>query len=217
MNRLHDEIQSTAAFVFEKLKIILYNGKDMNYNHYINFYINYYQFRKNKELSPRTTKVCNWCYGKYHSDNKLYIVAKKYHDIKDYDKQEKVICNDCMYIICQLKKFNCNCIYLYKQPIVHYSIYPYKKWIVCTSSFNGSCLLAYDVGYISNYILSDNITFNTSYGDKWRIQKNIKEYMIKFNDYNILLKIYMLLKQVLLKDVSMYIGSMIISLCIKND
>lgn len=179
---------------------------------------NYYRFRKNKELSYKTTSTCYWCNKHYQSSNKLYKVYKKLDHLNynDYDKCERAICNDCIYIIHLLNNFDRISYFDIHNHISCY-IYPHKKWIVnlYTIKNNKGLYIAYDVGYINHYkIPIDTSIFACPYENKQFIVKAIKEYK---HYYNGLLHLYFLLKQLLIKDVSMYIGCMIILSCIKND
>jgi hypothetical protein len=200
--------------IFENTNVLLYNGQYLEYSKYHNDTV-YYQTRRNKELSFKTNESCAWCSCKYNSANKLYYISKKMHHLKhrDYDTCKSVICRDCMYIINVLKTFDTIRIYD-KTSHTNYFIYPYKKWIVHTWSSGGRYLLTYDVGFINHYKIPTNHSlFGMSYEIKTRLDQLINQ-----NDqhYNILLKVYFLLKQVLLKDVSMVIGCFIISSCINK-
>jgi hypothetical protein len=226
-------INKCVNFMLKNLNVLLYNPKILQDNYGKSDSTNYIGLRKNKELSPRTYCICEWCSTGYKPNNKLYAVywytnTKRYICNEGYHPGRYVICRDCMFIMNQLR--NTDCIHLYDEKYLEdyldlnsYTIFPNNKWIIniCTGWITK--IVSFDVGYINNinYLISpEYLRLNNSYNYYGKYKNILAKFnqLIELNShhYNILLVIYFLLKQVLIKDVSMTIGCFIIS-SIKND
>lgn len=237
-------INDCIQFMLKKLNIILYNPKILPNNYAKNHYIDFFRLRKNKELSSKTNNTCAWCYKGYNKECNIKLYAIYLHDIEHrrystneiFHTNQYVICHDCMYIMNQLR--NKECIQLYDDQCFKsyyynsYTIYPNKKWIVHIQNEWYGEYVVFDVGFINtnlfNYVKSyENINIANLICQRYIYRKSpipsddmiirITQLINQNNHhYNILIKVYLLLKELLIKDISMTIGCMII-LSIKND